>query len=181
MQVPATTAMTRTTGPALAVIQNNHDLHHYAGRAGQAVPGGPAGGLGARCTWCHVSTNPDDLSVRRCEGCHGPDSLHNIQADSPAPGNIGTIVVGAEDAGYGHVGKDVNAGNSDCWGCHGFARAVLAPGSGPLIPTVYGANRTVITSGTASTVLVAGAALTNSAGTTDYTSDVVLTRAKAPR
>ncbi len=158
------------TDPALAVIQNNHDLHHYAGRAG-------AGGLGARCTWCHVATNPYDPSVRNCEGCHGPDSLHNIQADSPAPGNIGTIVVGGEDAGYGHVGKDVNAGNSDCWGCHGFARAALAPRSGPLIPTVYGANRTVITSGTASTVLVAGAALTNSAGKTDYTSDVALTSA----
>ncbi len=30
----------------LAVIRDNHDLHHYAGRAGE-------GGLGARCAWCH--------------------------------------------------------------------------------------------------------------------------------
>lgn len=162
------------------VIQDNHDLHHYAARAGSAVPDAnpPIGaGNNGRCLWCHVSTSPFSTSIKNCEGCHGPDSLHNIQADSPAPGNIGTIVVGAEDAGWGHVGKDVNAGNSDCWGCHGFARMALAPGSGPLIPTVYGANRTVITSGTASTVLIAGAALTNSAGTTDYTSDVVLTSA----
>jgi hypothetical protein len=43
------------------------------------------------------------VPIRVCEGCHGPDSLHNIQADSPKT-PTGTLVVGGEDAGYGHVG-----------------------------------------------------------------------------
>jgi hypothetical protein len=157
--------------PALAVIRDNHDLHHYAGRAGE-------GGLGARCNWCHISTNPYDPLVRSCERCHGPDSLHNIQADSPKESNIGTIVVGGEDAGYGHVGRDAGPGDSDCWGCHGFAMAEM-PALGrlpsPLIPTVYESDRNVIKAGTEATLFVAGAALTNTDGGEDFTSDVELT------
>ena len=48
----------------------------------------------SRCFWCHDVFLPDALDIRVCEGCHGLDSLHNIQADSNGPGNIGTIVVG---------------------------------------------------------------------------------------
>lgn len=152
----------------LAVIRDNHDLHHYAGRAGE-------GGLGARCAWCHDEDR--GASFRTCQNCHGPDSLHNIQADSPAEGNIGTIVIGGEEAGWGHVGRDAGPGDSDCWGCHGFAGITMAtaPGTGPLIPTVYGADRSVVTAGTNTTLLVAGAALTNSDASTDYTSDISLT------
>ena len=46
----------------------------------------------------------------QCEKCHGPESLHNIQADSPNANNLGSVVVGGEDAGYGHVGRDAGPG-----------------------------------------------------------------------
>jgi hypothetical protein len=42
------------------------------------------------------------------------------------------VVVGGEDAGYGHVGRDAGVGDSDCWGCHGFAMPSLPdPGDDP--------------------------------------------------
>ena len=78
-------------------------------------------GMGPWIVVCATTIGIDPLNIRSCEGCHGPDSLHSIQADSPAEGNIGTIVVGGELAGYGHVGRNAGPGDSDCWGCHGFA------------------------------------------------------------
>jgi hypothetical protein len=72
-------------------------------------------GLGNECGWCHDATLPADEKIRECEECHGMDSLHNIQADSPEAANLGSIVVGGEDKGYGHIGNE-----ADCWGCHGF-------------------------------------------------------------
>ncbi len=106
--------------PGTGVILNNHDLHHRLL-------------TGTNCTWCHDSDR--GTRMRICEGCHGPTSLHNIQADSPKAGNLGTIVVGGEDAGYGHVGRDAGPADSDCWGCHGFGFAAMAPAasaSGPM-------------------------------------------------
>jgi hypothetical protein len=85
-------------------IHSNADLHHNTG----------LGDDSNNCFECH-STNLDN-QIRICEGCHGIDSLHNLQADSPKS-PTGTIVIGGEDAGYGHVGSE-----SDCWGCHGFAK-----------------------------------------------------------
>jgi hypothetical protein len=138
------------------VIRNPQDLHHYQG---------------FDCMWCHNVHGGE--AMRKCESCHGPNSLHNIQVDSPkAP--TGAIVVGGEDAGYGHVGKDAGPGESDCWGCHGFAMA-SAPGSGPLIPTVYNSDRATLIAGTATTVVLAGAAFTNTMGNTLYEATVSLT------
>ena len=149
------------------VILTNQELHHGTGLSD--------------CFWCHINGDTDQGTageqIRQCETCHGPDSLHNIQADSP---NVptGTIVVGGEDAGYGHVGRDGGPGDSDCWGCHGFAfgRAV-APGSGPIIPTVYNSDLKAIDAGIDTTVTLAGSSFTNVAGDTQYTSDVLLTAA----
>ena len=90
--------------------------------------------------------------------------------------NLGTIVVGDEDAGYGHVGRDVGPGDSDCWGCHGFSIA-SAPQSGPIIPTVYFANVASIRAGANATVTLKGASFTNAMGTTLYKSKVALTAA----
>jgi hypothetical protein len=82
--------------------------------------------------WCHELSSTGDYKIRDCERCHGPDSLHNIQVDSTNADNIGTIVIGGEDAGYGHVGRDAGPGDSDCWGCHGFSSAPLPdPGDYP--------------------------------------------------
>ena len=154
-------------GLATPVILTNDTLHHNTG-----LP---------QCAWCHDIHEPPEERIRTCEECHGPDSLHNIQGDSPAPGNIGTIVVGGEDAGYGHVGRDAGPGDSDCWGCHGFATPVAAvayaPGSGPIIPTVYSSDLKAIVGGIDTAVTLTGSSFTNVAAGTQYTSDVALTAA----
>jgi len=143
-------------------ILPNITLHHYVG-------------FETNCLRCHNIGEPFNLRIRGCETCHGPDSLHNIQADSPkAP--TGAIVVGGEDKGYGHVGRDAGPGDSDCWGCHGFAIAA-APGSGPIIPTVYSADIAAMTTGTDAIVVLTGSAFTNYAGSTFFESDVALTAA----
>ncbi len=92
------------------------DLHHSTGLFDST-----------QCMWCHDTHSTAGESIRACQRCHGPDSLHNIQADSPNSNNIGTLVVGGEDAGYGHVGRDAGPGDSDCWGCHGFSFLDLPP------------------------------------------------------
>jgi hypothetical protein len=86
-------------------VFRNGTLHHTAGvhwdRYREFVNGG--------CEFCHgnpLTTDGDALMLRNCQQCHGFESLHNIQADSPNPDNIGTIVVGGEDYGYGHIGID---------------------------------------------------------------------------
>ncbi len=113
----------------LSPILSNMELHHGTGLGSDAT----------KCAWCHDTSRPFDYQIRECEGCHGPDALHNIQADSPNADNFGTIVIGGEDAGYGHVGRDAGPGDSDCWGCHGFAEISLPdPGNYPSVhPTYY--------------------------------------------
>jgi hypothetical protein len=113
-------------------------------------------------------------NIRYCEGCHGYESLHNIQADSPNDANIGTLVVGGEDAGYGHIGADDPGLASDCWGCHGFG-ASSALGYGPVIPFISTVDPAVIVAGTDIQVTINGAALTNINGTEEYTSNILLT------
>ncbi len=152
-------------GLEIPTIRNTADLHH-------ATTYALDGSLD--CLVCHEMHDP--LSIRTCEGCHGPDSLHNIQADSPNASHLGMIVVGGEDAGYGHVGRDVGPGDSDCWGCHGFSIA-SAPSSGPIIPTVYSADVASIRAGSDATVTLTGASFTNTMGTTLYESEVALTAA----
>ena len=99
-------------------------------------------------------------AIRTCENCHGLDSLHNIQADSPNPANLGTIVVGGEDPWYGHIGIDDPQGASDCWGCHGFSIAAPAAiGSG--VPSIDSAEPKSMTAGTDTVVTVTGAAFSN--------------------
>ena len=44
------------------VILANNDLHHNTGLA--------------NCGWCHDLAPPLEERIRRCEQCHGPDSLH---------------------------------------------------------------------------------------------------------
>jgi hypothetical protein len=53
----------------------------------------------------------------------------------------------------------------------------FAPGSGPITPTVSGADRIVIDAGTDTTVVLTGSSFTNVTGGTRYTSDVILTGA----
>ncbi len=90
--------------------------------------------------------------IRTCEGCHGFESLHNIQADSDGDGVINP---GVEMPGYGHIGHD-----DDCWGCHGFLQS-NAPGTGPVVPTIISSDVSVITAGFDTSVTLTGAGFTN--------------------
>lgn len=147
------------------VILTNQELHH---------------GASDNCSWCHDFGAPFEEQIRTCEGCHGPDSLHNIQADSPAVANVGTIVVGGEDAGYGHVGRDQGPSDSDCWGCHGFpvgGKSAGAPSTSAIIPTIYSDDPSVIDAGADTVVTLSGSAFTNTTDGTKYSSVVVLTAA----
>jgi hypothetical protein len=147
------------------VILDNQSLHHGTNLVD----------FGNRCNWCHDFGLPFDEQIRVCEGCHGPDSLHNIQADSPkAP--TGTIVIGGEDAGYGHVGRDAGPNDSDCWGCHGFSTS-SAYGAGPGVPSISTSDTAVVVAGTDVQVTLTGAAFTSILDTTLYISDVLLTAA----
>ncbi len=172
---------------APTLIVDNHESHHGIGLPFFVSDG--AGGSWRRCNVCHNYTDraaPDpatyrdqsgpafNLHIRICEECHSVASLHNIQADSDASG---TVVVGGELAGYGHVGRDAGPGDSDCWGCHGFAAAATAPLSGPVIPTIYAADAAVVTGGAATSLNVTGAAFTNTTEGVAYSSDVKLTAA----
>ena len=144
------------------VIRTNRSLHHATGLA-----------HAGRCNWCHDFDLPESQQIRVCENCHGPDSLHSIQADSHNQGNVGTIVVGFEDPGYGHVGN-----NSDCWGCHGFQQTrSLSPLAGPMVPTIYESDGTVVTAGKETMLILTGAAFTSINGGVLFESDVVLTAA----
>ena len=144
------------------LIRSNRSNHHSAN----------LNNFGSRCNWCHDFNLPFIEQIRVCENCHGPDSLHNIQADSDGDG---LVVVGGELAGYGHVGRDAGPNDSDCWGCHGFAGISVAPGSGPIVPMVYDSNSPVIDAGADATVTLAGASFTNIAEATAYVSEAELT------
>ncbi|MEW6599784.1 MAG: hypothetical protein AB1499_02325 [Nitrospirota bacterium] len=119
-----------------------------------------------KCSRCHDMQIPKEYYIRVCEGCHGYQSLHNIQVDSDGDG---TITPGMEMPFYGHIGN-----NDDCWGCHGFS-ASSAPGTGPLAPHIIGTDITVVTQGTATPVNVYGTVFTNVAGGYQVVSQVLLT------
>jgi hypothetical protein len=100
-------AFTGVFGPVVPVL-SNAATHHSTG-----LVSAPFANKGeAECSLCHDVLAPAE--IRRCESCHGFQSLHNIQVDSPAAGNVGTIDPGAEDPWWGHIGS-----NNDCNGCHG--------------------------------------------------------------
>ncbi len=144
------------------LIRDNHDNHHGINLVD----------FGSRCNWCHDFGLPFDEQIRVCEGCHGPDSVHNIQVDSNGDG---LLVVGGEAAGYGHVGRDAGPNDSDCWGCHGFAGISSAPGSGPIIPSITSSDVTVVNAGEATPIVLEGTAFSNVAGVLTFDSDVTLT------
>ena len=154
-------------------IYQNDDTHHNTG-----VFMNDVGYVrSSTCLWCHLVIPPqsDTLNIRRCEGCHGYESLHNIAIDSDTGCLLGDpgceVVIGGEAAGYSHVGND-----SDCWGCHGFAQA-SAPGAGPITPYISGTDVFVVTTGTDTAFTITGSAFTNQDGTSQWTSDITVTAA----
>lgn len=135
-------------GPVPNVV-SNQSTHHSTGFGLQDD----------KCFWCHGQPVVSGAQkIRKCENCHSIATLHNIQADSPAAGNLGTIVPGAENLGWGHVGN-----NWDCLGCHGFTAATNADVvSGSLLPSLSGLNKGSVTKGVATAVTVNGENFVNS-------------------
>ncbi len=129
-------------GPVPNVL-SNQGTHHSTGFGIQ----------GDKCFWCHgfpVVSGAE--KIRKCQNCHSVATLHNIQADSPAPANLGTIVPGAEELGWGHVGA-----NWDCNGCHGFSATAAASNvSGSLLPSLDSVDKSSVTKGVATAVRIAG-------------------------
>jgi hypothetical protein len=108
----------------------------------------------------------EDYRIRTCEGCHGFESLHNIQVDSDGDGVINP---GIEIPFYGHIGNP-----DDCWGCHGFTLA-SAPGTGPIAPNISNSDVSVVTAGHDTSVALSGSAFTNLDNGIERLSNVVLT------
>jgi len=109
--------------------------------------------------------------MRGCEGCHGYESLHNIQVDSNGDG---VIVVGGELYGYGHIGIDDPTGDSDCMGCHGNVATTAASGTGPITPYIQDIDVSLMTAGTDTPITLSGSAFTNHAGDFQWISEVLL-------
>ena len=139
-------------------VYKNKETHHEAGFGSDAT----------KCYWCHNVIPPESSpsAIRVCEGCHGYESLHNIQIDSDGDGVINP---GVELPFYGHIGDP-----DDCWGCHGFSLA-SAPGTGPITPHIRSSDISVITAASDTVVTLTGSAFTNLNGAVQLVSDVVLT------
>ena len=136
-------------GPVPNVL-SNQETHHATG----------LGADGNKCFWCHGAPVVSGAqAIRKCQNCHSIDTLHNIQADSPAPGNLGTIVPGAEQLGWGHVGS-----NWDCNGCHGFSATAASSQvvSGSILPSLSGLSKASVTKGAATAIRISGQNFVNS-------------------
>ncbi len=137
------------TESASGIAVNTNAVNHHSTGIGQV------GISDLDCTLCHDRAG-SDWAIRRCQNCHGIDSLHNIQADSNGDG---VIIVGQELPYFGHIGNDP----LDCKGCHGgsMQRAVAVPKAGPIIPQINDLSTFKILAGKETTLTVSGLALTN--------------------
>lgn len=138
-------------------IFSNADTHHGTGIQ--------------NCTLCHdVAAG---ITIRQCEACHGVKSLHNIQKDTPATANLGSVAPGAESAGYGHIGE-----NFDCQGCHWSWYGNSAPFTAATVPFISGQSALVAHVGQQTTLTLNGSSFTNLAadGTSVYQPTVTITK-----
>jgi hypothetical protein len=153
----------------------------------------------SQCLWCHNIDDPSSDPIRRCQGCHGFESLHNIAVDSDDPDQMFTPAGDPqeENPGWSHVGN-----NDDCWGCHGFSSSgavssvsqessfgtssysstavtnltmSTVSGMGPLVPYINSASTTVVNAGTATAISLSGISFTNFTHNMEWIATVVLT------
>jgi hypothetical protein len=150
-----------STGTEIPVFDNS-DTHHGT-RIGQDVDGIPfIPGSQLNCLLCHDMHSP--APIRRCEACHGINSLHNIQADSNGDGEINS---GGEAPWYGHIGH-----NDDCEGCHTNYPVVASTlDITSIIPNISGLSQSTVTAGAEPSITVTGSAFINDV----YSSVVSLT------
>ena len=132
---------------ATPAIYSNPATHHNLGN------------LSLECDMCHVDAQ---LNIRKCEQCHGVNSLHNIQYDYANTKG---------EYGYGHVGD-----NWDCAGCHAWyvAYSGSAPQTGPIIPSIDQVSPARIVAGEETVMTITGTNFRNTVCGVNYTSDVVI-------
>ena len=89
---------------------------------------------------------------------------------------MGTAVLTlvASSQGLGPRGPISPTGDSDCWGCHGFAVS-SAPGLGPIVPFIDRADVLVIPGGADTAITLNGSSFTNTLGAFEWRSSVALT------
>jgi len=150
---PDATAIDPNTNTTRAIFSNK-DTHHGTGIQ--------------NCNLCHDFNKAD---IRQCEACHGVKSLHNIQKKSTANA---TIVPGAEELGYGHVGN-----NWDCQGCHwswyGNSTNTM---TSAVVPALTGQSSYTLTAGKTNALTLTGSAFTNvDANNVTYNPTVTITSA----
>lgn len=155
---PTTPGIDAFTG---VLVYSSEDTHHETGFWGGV------GAHGFVCSWCHNFNLPENEQIRVCENCHGLDSLHSIAVDADGSGEV---IIGAEPAGYSHVGHD-----DDCSGCHGYTTASVVPGSGQVTPYITSSDVSIILTGVETLITLTGSAFTNLEGSTQWTSSLTLT------
>ena len=140
-------------------VFDNSATHHSTGVGWGVIPGSQLD-----CFLCHEFDHPAPDNIRRCEACHGVNSLHNIQADSNGDGEINPA---EEGPWYGHIGNNI-----DCNGCHANAMIVAStlPVS-PIIPNISGLSQSTVTAGVETSVTITGSVFINDV----YSSVVSLT------
>jgi hypothetical protein len=137
-----------TTPVSGAAIYDNYQTHH------SIWPGD-----NEMCSICHDVTGVN-LSLRRCEDCHGVKSLHNIQYDyDTTDGKLG----------YGHIGD-----SWDCMGCHSWYESSSEPQIGPITPAIDKVSSTRMVAGVESEVNITGTNFMNTVNGIGYTSEVVI-------
>jgi hypothetical protein len=130
-------------------IDQNTVTHHNAAAGLMDLPGDPP------CMVCHNFFTPREYAIRKCENCHGVDTLHSIAADTNGDG----FKFLREESGYSHVGS-----REDCWGCHGNSVSALNNGmSIDVMPSINTMNTSSIIAGTDTVLLLSGANFTNKA------------------
>jgi hypothetical protein len=126
-------------------VYTNAQTHH-----GTGVKSYPT-----KCSLCHEESTDGIMfpKIRRCEKCHGINSLHNIALDTNGDG----VKPGQELPGRSHVGNQ-----SDCWGCHGFqATAVASDVANAIIPYVSTMSTQSVRVGSNAPITLNGSAFTN--------------------
>jgi hypothetical protein len=132
------------------VINANPDTHHAAVSAITCA----SGGLGNICHFDPIA------NIRKCEECHGVNSIHNIQYDyNNTKGKLG----------YGHIGDAW-----DCMGCHAWYEAYKGdPPVDPIIvPFMASITPSSLVTGEETVVTIVGDNFVTTVDGTTYTCNV---------
>ena len=128
-------------------INANHDTHHTA------INCSTFGNI------CHFDPKTD---IRKCEDCHGVNSIHNIQYDyDNTKGKLG----------YGHIGD-----NWDCMGCHAWYEPYKGglPIDPVIVPFMASITPSSLVTGEETVVTIEGDNFVSTVEGTTYTSEVVV-------